>query len=125
MKKYSSATLFVLAAVLAVACLWQSKPLFASKPPTGGSMSAAAGGATVFSGPCFFDNGAGSLWLGQGTWIQSPNGQVNGTCHTSLASGPGVSKNTHVQFDGGTPFGPAPYTGVLTPSGTAEFFTHN
>ena len=123
MKKRISATLFVLAAALTVAGLLQNQPLFAaSGVPNGGSGGA---GATVVSGPCFFDNGAGSLYEGNGTWVQTPSGQVNGTCHTSLVSGPGVTSNTSVSFTGGTPFGPEPYTGVLTPSGQANFFTHN
>ena len=126
MKKRTSATLIVLAAALAVAGLLQDQALFASRPPTGGSTSGpGTNGATVVSGPCFFDNGAGSLWEGNGTWIQSPSGLVNGSCHASLVSGPGVTSNTHVTFIGGTPFGPEPYTGVLTPSGQAELFTHN
>ena len=120
MKKRTSATLFVLAAVLAIAGLLQVQPLFASGAPSGGS-----GGAGVVSGPCFYDNGAGSLWEGNGTWVQSPSGQVNGSCHASLVSGPGVTANTHVAFLGGTPFGPEPYTGVLTPSGNAELYTNN
>ena len=73
----------------------------------------------------FFDNGAGGLWEGNGTWIQAPSGQVNGSCHASLVSGPGVTSNTHVTFLGGTPFGPEPYTRFLTPSGQAELFAHN
>jgi hypothetical protein len=124
MKKRTSATLFVLAAALAVAGLLQQEPLFANGVPSGGSMGAGGGGATVVSGPCFFDNGEGSLWEGQGTWVQTPGGRVNGSCHASLVSGPGVTQNTHVEFTGGTPFGPGPYTGVLTPSGNAELFTH-
>jgi hypothetical protein len=123
MKKPTSVTLVVLAAALAVAGLLQDQPLFAaSGVPNGGSGGA---GATVVSGPCFFDNGAGSPWEGNGTWVQTPSGQVNGSCHASLVSGAGVTSNTHVTFIGGTPFGPEPYTGVLTPSGQANFFTHN
>ena len=123
MKRYTSATIFVLAAVLAVAGLLQHQPLFAaSGAPNGGSGGA---GATVVSGPCFFDNGAGSLWTGQGTWVQTPSGQINGSCHASLVSGPGVTVLTPVSFTGGTPFGQEPYTGVLTPSGQANLFTHN
>jgi hypothetical protein len=123
MKNPTLVTLIVLAAALAVAGLLQDQPLFAaSGVPNGGSGGA---GATVVSGPCFFDNGAGSLWEGNGTWVQTPSGQVNGTCHASLVSGPGVTQNTQVAFTGGTPFGPEPYTGVLTPSGQANFFTHN
>ena len=126
MKRRTSATLFVLAAVLAVAGLLQDRPLFAGGPPTGGSNTGpAANGATVVSGPCFFDNGGGSLWEGNGTWVQTPNGRVNGSCHASLVSGPGVTSTTHVAFIGGTPFGVAPYTGVLTSSGNAELFTNN
>ena len=126
MKRRTSATLFVLAAALAVAGLLQNQPVFAGGAPTGGSTSGpSANGATVVSGPCFFDNGAGSLWQGNGTWGQTPRGHVNGSCHASLVSGPGVTSDTHVAFIGGTPFGPAPYTGVLTPSGDAELFTHN
>src|SRR4029077_6020206 len=120
MKRYISATIFILAAALAVACLLQGQPLFASGAPSGGSNSGVtSGGATVVKGPCFFDNGAGSLYQGQGTWVQSPSGQINGVCNASLVSGPGVAQNTHVVFTGGTPFGLAPYTGVLTPSGQA------
>lgn len=122
MKKYTSRILFILAAALAVACLLQDQPLFASGAPNGGSGGA---GATVVSGPCFFDNGGGSLWEGNGTWVKTPSGRVNGSCHASLVSGPGVTQNTQVEFLGGTPFGPEPYTGVLTPSGNAELFTND
>ena len=77
MKRRTSATLFVLAAALAVAGLLQNQPVFAGGAPTGGSTGAGSGGATVVSGPCFFGNGAGSRYEGNGTWVQAPCGQVN------------------------------------------------
>lgn len=122
MKKNTSA-LFVLTVGLGVVGLLIDRPLFASG--TGGSPNGITNnGATVVTGPCFFENGAGSLWEGTGTWIQTPSGRINGSCHATLTSGPGVTALTQVAFTGGTPFGPEPYTGVLTPSGEAELFTH-
>lgn len=111
MKRYTSATLFLLAAALAVACLLQGQPLFAS-------------GAIVLSGPCGISGNLGE-YQSHGTFIMTPSGQISGSCHASLVSGPGVTQLTHVHFIGGTPFGPAPYSGVLTPSGQAELFVQD
>jgi hypothetical protein len=122
MKKSTSA-LFALAVGLGVVGLIMNRPLFAG---TGGSPDGITGnGAAVVTGACFFDNGGGSLWEGTGTWIKTPSGRINGSCHATLVSGPGVTALTQVAFLGGTPFGPESYTGVLTPSGEAELFTHN
>lgn len=113
MKRHTFTTLFILAVALAVAVLLQNQqPVF-------------AGGASVVSGPCFFDNGGGSLWEGNGSWVQTPSGLVNGSCHATLVSGPGVTETTDVEFIGGTPFGEATYRGILTPSGNAELFTED
>ena len=111
MKRRASAALLLFAATVMVVFMFQGKPLFAR--------------AIVVPGPCFFDDNAGSLWEGQGNFTLTGKGRINGICHASLVSGPGVTQTTFVQFIGGTPFGPAPYSGYLEPSGQAQFIAHN
>ena len=76
MKRRTSATLFVLAAALAVAGLLQNQPVFAVEPRLVEVRELAVVELPSFC-PCFFDNGAGSRYESNGTWVQASCGQVN------------------------------------------------
>gem|GEM_PF-5274548 len=109
--KITTFTLLSFMAALTVACL-----LLKPQPLT-------AAGADVVDGPCgvFWNS---SLYLGDGHWVRTPNGRINGHCHATLVSGPGEPETTHISFIGNTPWGPTPHTGVITSSGVLNVDTH-
>jgi hypothetical protein len=102
----------LLSSMLAVTCLLlQPQPVVAA-------------GAQVVDGPCGV-TWNGSLYQGDGHWVRTPNGSINGHCHATLVSGPGESETIHISFIGNTPWGLTPHDGVITSSGVLDVDTHN
>ena len=112
MKNLTRVTQLSILAVLGVACL-----LLDPKP-------IAADGAEVIDGPCSV-SWNGSFYTGDGHWVRTPGGRINGHCHATLVSGPGESKLIHISFDGVTPWGVTPHSGVITPSGVLNVRTND